>query len=184
MPGHEAILMLASDDYRGTLVGGFDSENYTIPLNFTAYPSRMFAHAPGMHEILATRPVTMNNHQAGVTPATMQSNAKLSAMFNVISTNLDRRGRQFVSTTEHKTLPITTTQWHPEKAIYEWDPNEVINHSTHSVVANGYTALYFVSQARQNARSFANAAELAKLLIYNYQPVFTNGEFNQRYIFA
>lgn len=63
-----------------------------------------------------------------------------SAGFNVLSTNVDRKGVPFVSTFEGlssgrsvvsdcslsgKTLPIYATQWHPEKNSFEFTPKEV-----------------------------------------------------------
>ena len=44
--------------------------------------------------------LTMNNHVSGITPTTFATNSKLSSFFNVISTNVDRKGRAFVSTIE------------------------------------------------------------------------------------
>lgn len=44
-------------------------------------------------------------------------NARLSAMFDVLSVNDDKQGRTFVSTIEGKKLPFYGVQWHPEKAM-------------------------------------------------------------------
>ncbi len=83
----------------------FDSENYPIPLNFSAAAagSRLFsaAGAPLMH-VLATQNVTMNNHHYGVPPANFAANAYLPRMFALLSTNVDRAGLPFVSTMEGK----------------------------------------------------------------------------------
>lgn len=52
-----------------SLLSRFDSENYTIPLDFTslAPQSRLFANASSeLMNILATQPVTMNNHMYGI----------------------------------------------------------------------------------------------------------------------
>jgi hypothetical protein len=47
-----------------------------------------------------------------VTPATFVSNKVLAAFYNVLSTNLDRKGREFVSTIEANKYPVWGTQWY------------------------------------------------------------------------
>ena len=42
----------------------------------------------------------MNFHQSGVDPTVAAKNAKLAAFFNILSTNVDRNGKPFVSTIE------------------------------------------------------------------------------------
>lgn len=42
--------------------------------------------------------------------------------------------------------PIYGLQWHAEKALYEWDPKEVIPHSDAATVANQYIAEFYVSE--------------------------------------
>lgn len=81
---------------------GFDSENLPLPLNLTAEAadSRMFGQSKALLNILGTEAVTMNNHMSGVTPAAFAGNARLTSMFNILSTNVDRKNREFVSTIE------------------------------------------------------------------------------------
>jgi gamma-glutamyl hydrolase len=50
----------------------------------------------------------------------------------------DRGGNTFVSTIEHVKAPIWGVQWHPEKNMFEWNPNEVINHSKDAILAMQY----------------------------------------------
>jgi hypothetical protein len=72
---------------------GFDSENLTLPLNFTptGESSRMMTAAgPEIVSILANQPVTMNNHQSGVKATTYSTNPVLSTFFQMVSTDLDR----------------------------------------------------------------------------------------------
>jgi len=47
----------------------------------------------------------------------------MSGTFDVLSTNSDRQGVDFVSSIEAKDFPIYGTQWHPEKNAYEWAKN-------------------------------------------------------------
>jgi gamma-glutamyl hydrolase len=143
------------------VTNGFDSENLTLPLNFTptGQSSRMMTAAgPEIVSILANQPVTMNNHQAGVAPSSFNSNPVLPTFFQVISSNVDRcvscfspcvlppmpnvalfrEGTEFLSTMEAFNYPIYITQWHPEKVQFEWDSDEGINHSYPSIQVRPY----------------------------------------------
>ena len=44
----------------------------------------------------------------------------LATNYRILSTNLDYKGLEYVSTIEHLEYPIYGTQWHPEKPAYEW----------------------------------------------------------------
>lgn len=187
--GFELMAIMAADDH-SILVTGLDSQNLPIPLELTplAATSRMLGKDAPQHLVhaMATQDITMNNHQAGVTPDTWSKNAKLSAMFNVLSNNVDRKGRPFVSTIEGKTLPFYGTQWHPEKNPFEWTTKEQLPHSAIAVEAAQYLANFFVNEARKSSHVF-NEAELEKIIIYNYTPRFTGkggaSAFTQSYVF-
>ncbi|RYY33301.1 hypothetical protein EON62_04365 [archaeon] len=121
--GHELVSYLAANADISVLSGPFDSENYTIPLDFTpvAPKTRMVQGlSANAVNIFATQPVTMNNHQQGVAPATFQNTPGLGNRFTLIATNVDRAGKPFVSAMEgNNGLPIYTSQFHPEKVQFE-----------------------------------------------------------------
>lgn len=121
--GHELVSFLASNQNMSTLTGGFDSENLTLPLNFTpaAATSRLYGSMPAnVLSIFANEPVTMNNHQMGVAPEDFAAAPSLSSRFTVLATNVDRVGKPFVSSMEgQEGLPIFTSQYHPEKPQFE-----------------------------------------------------------------
>lgn len=121
--GHELVSFLGSNMNMSTLTGGFDSENLTIPLNFTnaAATSRLYGSMPAnVLSIFANEPVTMNNHQMGVTPEDFAAAPALASRFTVLATNMDRVGKEFVSSMEGRNgLPIFTSQYHPEKPQFE-----------------------------------------------------------------
>jgi len=183
--GFQFLTILAAED-PAVLGTGFDSYNFPIPLNFTqlASTSRLFSEAgPSLMTAYATLPITMNNHHDGVLPETYVNNAKLSAFFNVLSTNVDRKGRLFASTIEAKAFPIFAAQWHPEKNNYEWTTAERIPHTGVAVRASQYPANFFVDECRKSGHTVTEQ-ELQPLLIYNYQPVFTGAQgsdFTQQY---
>jgi len=184
--GFQFMSVLEADN-DAVLEGGFDSYNYPIPLNFSrlAATSRLFSDASSsLITGFATQNITMNNHHFGVTSATYHSNARLSALYNVLSNNVDRNGREFVSTVEAKKYPFYGLQWHPEKNPWEWTVAENIPHSAIAVEATLYTSQFFINEARKSTSSF-DEATLNTLLIYNTNPVFTGkagDDFVQRYI--
>ena len=110
--GFELLNVLVAED-PSVLTAGFNSENLTLPLDFTPQGpfSRMLAGNRAVVDILANQPVAMNNHHSGVAPTAFSGSSKLSSMFDVVSTNKDRDGREFISTIEAKTMPIYATQW-------------------------------------------------------------------------
>jgi hypothetical protein len=69
--------------------------------------------------------------------------------------------------------PASGTQWHPEKAMYEWNPDENINHSASSVFANSYMAWFLVSEARFGpplCRHYYHATATFLKLLLKYTP--------------
>jgi gamma-glutamyl hydrolase len=100
-----------------------DSYNISMPLDMTATAksSRMFADAVnnGIYSILENDDVTMNNHHYGIYPSTFAATDKLKSFFNVLSTNVDREGVEFISTVEGYEYPVYGSQWHPEKNNFE-----------------------------------------------------------------
>ena len=70
-------------------------------------------------KILSTENVTMNNHHYGIYTEHFYENEVLNGFFDVLSTNNDRYGDNFISTIESKKYPIYGTQWHPEKNPFE-----------------------------------------------------------------
>jgi gamma-glutamyl hydrolase len=186
--GHELTLTLASGLNQSVVTSGFDSENISWPLLPTqaASTSRLWGSAPpDVWSALTENDITMNSHQAGVSPQNFLGSPALVGSMKILSIGNDREGRQFVSSTEGITLPVYTTQFHPEKPMFEWNPQMQINHTDVSIVGNSYTARFFVSQAKQNSRAFPSQQAEAAALIYNYNAVDTSAdtEFDQAYFF-
>jgi gamma-glutamyl hydrolase len=99
-----------------------DAYNYSIALDFTdTYKdSKMFGSAPEpILTILSKQNVTMNNHHYGIYPAHFDATPALADFYNMLSTNKDRQGVEFVSTIEAFKYPIFGSQWHPEKNNFE-----------------------------------------------------------------
>merc|ERR1711924_362021 len=119
-----------------------------------AHHSHFLRQMPSqVYEILTHRPVTTNLHHDGVLPSSFRANSKLNAFFNMLSTNVDRKELEFVSTMEARRYPILATQWHPERNQFEWSVVNNISHTAAAVAANSWMALRFVDEARRNVRA-------------------------------
>ena len=109
--GFEWLMQIAANDDQ-VLDSPFDSENITLPLNLTAAAatSTLLADAnvtpvvgaPGARPIVSVldaaqaQAVNMHNHQQGIEPATFAA-SDASKVFKSLATNVDRKGRPFVS---------------------------------------------------------------------------------------
>ena len=173
--GHEMILTHAAGDDPNLDEGGFVSENVSMPLLLTdaGRASRLWGSAPAEVLDALQYNVTMNLHTFGITPAAFAA-SPAAAVLNVLSIGADANGKPFVSSTEGKdNLPIFTTQFHPEKATFEYWWTENVNHTYASIVANQWTARFFVQQARMNARRFDTPKAEYDALIFNYEAEYT-----------
>ena len=194
--GYEWLMQTAADDDK-VLTGGFDSENISLPLNLTsaAATSRLFADAAIMPVLstsprlsvlsaLSTLPLTLNNHKMAVSPRDF-ARSSLPKAFDVLATNVDRKGNAFVSVVEGRSgLPVWGTQFHPEKNIFEQGtskygtPYEHIAHDAAAVEVSQYMANFLVAQARASTHAVASAEWLAERLIWRsttstkYAPAF------------
>lgn len=190
--GHELLLTLASNNNQSVLTSGFDSENVSWPL----YPvadartsSRLWSidNIPDdIWSMFLNENITMNSHQAGISPVNFQGSQALMNTLKILSIGYDREGKAFVSSTEGINLPLYTTQFHPEKPLFEWWSTQNVNHSFHSIQANSYLQRFLVNQARMNTRAFPTPTDELTALIYNYNPAYTaalDPGFEQCYLF-
>lgn len=109
--GFQTLNILAAQDPAVLSRNAFDSENIAWPLDLTAAgrsSSRMFADASAaVMTTLTTLNSTMNFHHDGIDTSVFQGNEKLNKFYRLISTNVDRKGRGFVSTIEAFEVPAT-----------------------------------------------------------------------------
>ena len=173
--GIQVLSILAADN-ASVLQDGFDSEDLSLSLDLTqnSLKSRLFSGLPGdIIKILALQNVTMNYHYKGVTPQTYYTNSKLNQFYQLLSTNQDRKGREFISTIESKQYPIYGCQWHPERQVFSFNPQSPgLNHSYDSIRANSAVGQFFVNECRKNNHHFFNKTEEDSMVIYNYVPVY------------
>lgn len=159
--------------------------NRPLDLTDAGAESRMFAEAPAdVLKILTTTNSTMNFHHDGVKTEVFKNNLDLSKFYRLISTNVDRKGLNFVSTIEAFDYPIYGTQWHPERPQFEWILNEGLPHDPATVYANWWTASFFINQARTSTQFFKNSSFESESMIYQHQTVDPDRNSNQFYQFG
>lgn len=170
--GFERMFQLFANDVNGTLIRTVDAENFAINLGFTAdgWLSRMFG---GMsYELFkeVASPIgdlAFNNHGLGVHPDDFRA-SPAGKMFHVLSVDEDRNGTLFVSTVEGRHFPFFGTQWHPEKAPWEWNPKHEISHNEWALTFSNYLGRYFVNECKYNKSAFDSEYQLSKYLVSNW----------------
>lgn len=190
--GLEWLLQITADDIE-ILDHGFDAGNISLPLNFTdeARSSRIFGSmSADVYNWLATKPLTMNSHENGITTKHFAQSRKVSSFYKALATNVDRNGVEFISAFEAYNYPIYGVQFHPEKSMFEFGekdsgtPHEVINHSFEAISASQYFANFFVNEARKNDQKFHDPHEERAALIYNYRTYTVKSpKFVETYLF-
>ena len=110
--------------------------------------------------------LSYNIHNYGIHLTDFYKEKNLSDLFNVIATNVDDEGVEYVSITEAKHFPFYTVQFHPERNLYDYEmPN-----TPHSVEAGEFTNLLaqrLVQDAKRNMNSFKSHEETMNKLIQN-----------------
>lgn len=171
--GFERMLQLIAEDDKAKIVEPFDAENYAINLGFTApaWDSRLFR---SMSDELFTEVASplgrlaFNNHGLGIQPDSFRNNTLLREHMNVLSVDLDRNGKPFVSTVEGKTWPLYGTQWHPEKAPWEWNPAWRIERNDLAIQLSNYFGRFFVNECKYNKNQFENLQQEDRMLLHNW----------------
>ncbi|KAJ0067935.1 hypothetical protein NL108_011735 [Boleophthalmus pectinirostris] len=152
------------------------AENEAMPLNLTAeaYLSKMFQDFPApLMKAITQEPLTANFHNYGLTVQTVLENEKLNNFFTILSTNVADNGAHFVSTIEGKKYPFYGVQWHPEVNRFQWKSDKNFPHSYNAVQLSTLLAQFFVNEGRRSLHQFEDPHEEEKVLIYNYNPVYT-----------
>ena len=193
--GFEYLLMLASGEDEFIMQGGYKSHNLSCPVDLVHdNPSELYAK-PIIREIVTEQPVTMNNHEFGISPEHFEQHPRLVDCFRITSVNTDTlTNKRFVSTIESQQphlYPYYGVQYHPEKNAYEYGteegtntPFENINHSADAVYFSFHLASFFVSLARKNlikGQHVYSCDTVRFPLVYRYQ-VGNGIKFTQYYV--
>jgi len=102
-------------------IGKFDATDMPMTLSFRPEvgKGRMFQSAnSSLMNWIERDNITYENHEDGIEPERFESNSKLAAMFDIVATTSDRKGRAYVAAVQAKHMPIYGVQFHPEKIRY------------------------------------------------------------------
>nr|CAB3460972.1 unnamed protein product [Digitaria exilis] len=170
--GFELVSMIVSKD--NNILEPFHALNQPSTLQFPNYKilqgSVFERFSPDLIKKLSTNCLVMQNHRYGISPKRLQENDALSSFFKILTTSPDENGKVYVSTVQADRYPITCTQWHPEKAIFEWG-EPMTPHSEDAVQVSQHVASYFISQARKSLNR-PTGDKVRNNLIDNYSPKF------------
>ena len=124
------------------------SQQQPLALNITKkYSESRFGQqtSDDVTEIMRTQNVTINFHKWCLTPQNFTKFEALQNFWDVLSTNQDWNGLEFISLIESKHFPMWGSQYHPEKNAFEWTwkyPD--IPHSKDAVHIAAHHAEFFV----------------------------------------
>jgi len=176
--GFQNLHILAAWDEKVLCEFCYDSTNvsWSLDMNSKAKSSRFLGSLPPVAFLtLASKNVTYNWHHDGIEPRAYQQFPKLAEFYDVLSTNVDKKGKTFLSTIEAKKWPIYGIQWHAERVQFQFESHHLINHSPESIFVVQSVSNFFINEARKSSHVFASDDVLQKALIDNIVPV------NQQY---
>mmetsp|Transcript_12421 Transcript_12421/g.43096 ORF Transcript_12421/g.43096 Transcript_12421/m.43096 type:complete len:345 (-) Transcript_12421:442-1476(-) len=177
--GFQMLMRFSSTAGGAVLSRGFDSKEHPVPLAFTAEAegSRLWGGGGDAAAVRARAasnpPVVVENHVEGVTPEALGADPALASTWRVLTTNVDRAGRELVSTVEayDGRLLFSGTQWHPEKNPFEWK-SAAVPHGPDAVRVSHLIATRLVDAARRSPHRPRSAEEEEALVIWNTAPRF------------
>eukprot|EP01083_Nonionella_stella_P077489 211649_1 len=136
---------------------------------------------------LATKNLTYNHHNSGVSEDVFDKYPTLGGNLSVMANSYDEKGTTFVALVESHAstgLHWYGVQFHPEEVAFVFFPKRNINHDFDTVMANAYFSHFFVNECRIRNSNVMDEEVYNTSVIYNYDPDFVNnGEYVQMYFF-
>lgn len=175
--GHQLLHILQSNVSRNDLLVDTDSVAHPSTLIWTpeAKTSRLFKTLPeDLYQKYqdSSLKLAFQNHEYGIPPSHYDKWPILRESFNILSTSVDRKGLEYISTMEMKNYPFTGTQWHPEKPPFEFGMEEV-PHSLDAIRIGQHITNTFMELARQSSHRPESHEEELAMLIYSTPPIFS-----------
>ena len=104
-----------------------------------------------LHKQLFDRASLYFEENCGVLSANFASNPGLASGYSLLATSVSGSGKEYASVVEHKTLPITGIQFHPEKHIYErGDLYSFIDRSEEAIQLSQQIVAAFLARVRKS----------------------------------
>jgi gamma-glutamyl hydrolase len=171
--GFEFLVMIphhsVDDIYNGyekkEFIDNVDARHHQVPLILTnkSMFNKMFFNEFSKDDIKYFKnDCIYMNHGYGFL-LTNEHIEKYKKNFTILSTNKDKKGKEYISTVQSKDYPIFGTQWHPEKILFEsLDKN--IQHDEFSQYLSKCVSDMFINNCKKNL----NKLKDENLLIYYY----------------
>ena len=103
--GFQAIHVFQADSTEECILSRRVASDLALPLRYTsnAETSKLFRPmSRDLYDLLAKEGLTYNSHHQGISRETYNSTPLLKDFFKVLSTNVDVKGKEFISTVEGK----------------------------------------------------------------------------------
>ena len=193
--GHEQLAQFGSGTMEPSILNRTQgTEGMIVPLNVThaGLSSRLLRDAPSqVITALQHEPITVNLHSFSALASRIEhAGSATHAFFEVVASNRDARGKEFVSLFEARQYPFYGSQFHPEKNAFEWNQSWEVNntavganggaHSAMGVAVSQYFANFIVAEARKCPHRWNSAAPIAPL-IYDFEPTKTTATTTQQW---
>eukprot|EP00095_Tigriopus_kingsejongensis_P003580 maker-scaffold140_size315649-snap-gene-2.20 protein:Tk03580 transcript:maker-scaffold140_size315649-snap-gene-2.20-mRNA-1 annotation:"AGAP007890-PA" len=154
-----------------------DAENLPVKLKFNPGEWENSHVAQSMPAEIATslaeEAIAFNNHELCVTPSKFREYG-LAEFWRPLATNRDHNGLEFHSFVEARTQPFWGLHFHPEKAVYEWNPSlSQLPHSLSAIKVAAFLAQFFVQECRKNNHTFESREDEEAHLIDNVRQAYT-----------
>ena len=172
--GFELLAFLAMNEKHN--LARCSSYQQAVPLEVTSkFPTSEFGRAipKDVYMTLTNKNSTINFHNWCLTPQNF-SQFGMDKFWNILATNHDVNGLEFISLLEAKNYPIWGSHFHPEKMANAWTLKyPKIPHDSSSIHSAAFFAEFFVEHSRKNNHRFIDRQTEEDNLIYNYKPFFT-----------
>lgn len=179
--GFEVIAMILARNFNlltsCTGCAGVNKNNFLEP----AYSSKLWADLPAdLEQKMNTANISYFNEDFKLDIAAFQNNVFLSSVVTPASYTYDAANIKYVSSYESPYLPIYATQFHQEKAAFEWVSAVSADHSWDAITLQEYLANFLVNEARKNNNYFETHQQY---LIDNYNVTILSSGFSSVFLF-
>lgn len=169
------------------LLQNIDAHEVSLPLEFVVDPedTKLFgdlgSYAHRYEEVASL----WQSHTWAISPDSFETDEGLKSKFRLTSIQYttDESATPFTGTMESPDYPFFATQFHPEKATFNFNDDYGINHSEESMILNDYFYRKFVSIARQNTNQYSDFAETQTILVQNAYTDVSGEYYGQVYLF-
>jgi gamma-glutamyl-gamma-aminobutyrate hydrolase PuuD len=177
--GFEVLSYLAADQ---NLLQSCSANDYATPIRFTMdlkslqTKSKLFQKMSlDEFDEVANNEVVFQWHNLCLQKDSYLQSQLLQTAFQVLGTNHDMDGNEYVSIMESHKYPIYGIMFHPEEVMFSFRVKEnhtSVPHSKHALHASQYFANFFMNECRKNPNHMDEEA-LQRQIIYNFAPEHT-----------